>query len=387
MSAVIYVEMILISLSVCAIVLYLQQKSDTTFFKKRTFNVIVLLSCAMLILDMLKFLIENGNIQHSKMLHATVVGLYYVLMCVIPMIIAKYCLKASGFKFHKLGEILFLLPTVESAVLMIVNAFHPFLFVVEADICYHELEYLPLLWIAPFTYIVFALVATAYIYIKDIGHRRSVVKHILTFIIVVIIASLASIINKYLTPWPVVAIDIAYLYMTIQSKRNLDASQAAFVDSLTGVKNAAAYRTMLFGIDERIASGNARFAVAVMDISGLKNVNDQYGHSLGDTLIVTAAKFICSVFSHSPVFRIGGDEFVVIMESADYENRKLLTEAFYEGLNNLNVYNGDEVIPVLIAFGLAVYKSEKEMRYADVFKLADRRMYEHKKTQKLAAEK
>jgi diguanylate cyclase (GGDEF)-like protein len=204
---------------------------------------------------------------------------------------------------------------------------------------------------------------------------------------VAIIASVFAIINKYATPWPVIAIDIAYLYMTIQSKRNQDVSHAAFIDSLTGVKNAAAYRTMLFGIDEKIASGNARFAVAVMDISGLKNVNDEYGHSLGDTLILTAAKFICSVFSHSPVFRIGGDEFVVIMESSDYDNRKVLIEAFYEGLKNLNVYDGDEVIPVLIAFGMAVYKSEKEMRYADVFKLADRRMYEHKKSQKLVVEK
>ena len=387
MSAIIYVEMILISLSVCAIVFYLQQKSDTSFFKKQTFNIIIFLTSAMLLLDMFKFLIENGNLAHTKFLHATVVGLYYVLMCVLPMVIAKYCLKVGGVRFRKLGEIAIILPTVTSAILMIVNAVIPFLFVVDAETCYHELEYLPLLWIAPLAYIGFALVATVYIYIKDIGHRRSIIKHILTFIIVAIIASIAAIINKYITPWPIIAIDIAFLYMTIQSKRNHDASLAAFVDSLTGVKNAAAYRTMLFSIDDKIARGEARFAVAVMDISGLKNVNDGYGHSLGDSLIVTASKFICSVFAHSPVFRIGGDEFVVIMENSDYDNRDTLLEAFNEGIKNLNIYNGEDVIPVSIALGIAIYDKEREMRYADVFKLADRRMYDHKKTQKILQEK
>ena len=382
MNALVYAELIIISLSVCAVVFYLQQKNDTSFFKKPVFNLIILLTGAMLLLDMLKFLIENGNLSHPKALHAAVVGLYYLLMCILPLVIAKYCLKVAGVKFGYVGDVLIALPTLATAVMMIVNAFIPFLFVIDADICYVELEWLRLLWVAPFFYMGFSLISVTHIYIKGNRKKRDLVKHILVFIIAGTAGAAAAAFVSVLSPWPVVAIDIAYLYMTVQSKRNHDTSLAAFTDSLTGVKNAAAYRTTLFDIDEKIVSGKARFAVAVMDISGLKTVNDHYGHALGDSLLVTASRFICSVFSHSPVFRIGGDEFVVILENSDYDSRDLLIETFHEGVKCLNVYNDDEVIPVMIAFGIAIYKEEKEMRYADVFKLADRRMYEHKKLQK-----
>ena len=76
---------------------------------------------------------------------------------------------------------------------------------------------------------------------------------------------------------------------------------------------------------------------------------------------------------------------MVILENSDYDNREVLVESFHTGVRCLNLHNDDDVIPIYIAFGMAIYKEEKEMHYADVFKLADRRMYEHKKAQKLEA--
>ena len=94
----------------------------------------------------------------------------------------------------------------------------------------------------------------------------------------------------------------------------------AYRDSLTGVKNKTAYIEAESRFEEQMRLGRPEFAVAVLDINGLKRINDTYGHDFGDMLIINACRIICKVFQHSPVYRIGGDEFAVILEKTDYEH-------------------------------------------------------------------
>lgn len=90
------------------------------------------------------------------------------------------------------------------------------------------------------------------------------------------------------------------------------------IDPLTGIKNKHAYAQWEENINGRIKEGDQNpFAVVVCDINNLKIVNDMYGHNEGDACIKNACARICGVFSHSPVFRIGGDEFVVILSGED----------------------------------------------------------------------
>lgn len=82
----------------------------------------------------------------------------------------------------------------------------------------------------------------------------------------------------------------------------------AYRDPLTGVKNKTAYQEAERQMEERMRTGQPEFAVVVMDINGLKTVNDTCGHDFGDILIIDACKLICRTFKRSPVYRIGGDE-------------------------------------------------------------------------------
>ena len=78
--------------------------------------------------------------------------------------------------------------------------------------------------------------------------------------------------------------------------------------------------TFLRKLDEQIKCGkDIEFAIALCDVNGLKIVNDTQGHKTGDMYIRDAAKLICETFEHSPVFRVGGDEFVVVY---DYQNHR-----------------------------------------------------------------
>jgi electron-transferring-flavoprotein dehydrogenase len=82
------------------------------------------------------------------------------------------------------------------------------------------------------------------------------------------------------------------------------------------------------------------FAVAVFDINDLKKVNDLHGHKEGDACIRAACKKICTIFDHSPVFRVGGDEFIAILSGADYETLLKRTSGWKEMKRVRNVRAG-----------------------------------------------
>lgn len=146
-------------------------------------------------------------------------------------------------------------------------------------------------------------------------------------------------------------------------------------DKLTGLRNPTAYGRMSKDIELRSRKG-APYAVVVFDANGLKQMNDTYGHEAGNALIKNAAMVICDVFKHSPVFRIGGDEFAAILENHDYEHRDELLKEFLEVSMKSTITVGDMSLPVSVAAGMGVYENGEN--YATVFNRADEAMYKNK---------
>lgn len=148
---------------------------------------------------------------------------------------------------------------------------------------------------------------------------------------------------------------------------------AARKDALTGVKNKHAYVDVETQLNRRIEEGDhMEFAVVVCDVNRLKETNDTKGHQAGDQLIRDACHRICVVFQHSPVFRVGGDEFAVLVQGQDYQALDALVEEIAR-LNRRSRILGD----VVVACGMARYEGERNV--AGVFERADRKMYENKK--------
>lgn len=156
------------------------------------------------------------------------------------------------------------------------------------------------------------------------------------------------------------------------------AKHKAYTDSLTGVKNVHAYTEEKKRLDQRIADGTLYdFGVIVFDLNGLKRVNDTLGHDAGDRYIVDGCKQICRVFKRSPVFRIGGDEFVVLLEGLDYDDRTALLNSFDRQMDN-NMKNG----LVSVSGGMSEYIPGSDSDFNDIFERADHRMYARKKAMK-----
>lgn len=164
--------------------------------------------------------------------------------------------------------------------------------------------------------------------------------------------------------------------LTAHTKENLTAARRmAAVDPLTGVKNKSSYTQWEEKINEEIRTGEkGPFAVVVCDINNLKAVNDLYGHKEGDACIKSACEKICGVFSHSPVFRIGGDEFVVILSGEDFIVRNKLVEKINAVPRDYSKIRIGETISA----GMAEYKEGHHLSLSSVFEDADKVMYERK---------
>ena len=158
------------------------------------------------------------------------------------------------------------------------------------------------------------------------------------------------------------------------NKRSVENERMANIDPMTGVKSKHAFmvreREIDAALDERKLE---EFAIVVCDVNGLKKINDTLGHKAGDEYICSACKMVCEIFSHSPVYRVGGDEFVAILTGRDYILRKDLVRL----LHNRSVAN-ISAGGVVISGGISDFVPGKDRKFHDVFERADELMYEEK---------
>ena len=153
----------------------------------------------------------------------------------------------------------------------------------------------------------------------------------------------------------------------------------AYRDSLTGLRNTTAFNTWLNDFEGGVKETDLEFGVVVFDINYLKETNDCYGHEAGNKLIVAASKIIADTFKRSPVFRIGGDEFLVIIQNRDFLDKEKLLRELYQACDEEILISDNQKTQVSIAVGSAVYDSRIDNGFMDVFNRADSAMYENKR--------
>lgn len=156
------------------------------------------------------------------------------------------------------------------------------------------------------------------------------------------------------------------------------AERMASIDFLTGLPNRRAYEEKLLE-EEHVHS--EQFAVAVFDINGLKKANDTLGHAAGDELIKTMAKFLMNLKDESkeklPFFqgyRVGGDEFVALMQ-VDDRQRLLLHQSLLDQMNN---WKGALNPRISVSVGVSSRSEFPNSSVNELVRIADNRMYQDK---------
>ena len=164
-----------------------------------------------------------------------------------------------------------------------------------------------------------------------------------------------------------------------------DLNKRVFVDALTSVRNKGAYADYIEELQGKLDDGQQiEFAIGVFDCDDLKQVNDQYGHDKGDEYLKVASRLICHVFAHSPVFRIGGDEFSAVLQNEDFQNREQLIVQFEQACNQACTEAENEWEKAHVSAGVAVYDPEHDRSAIDTARRADKVMYENKRLRKEA---
>ena len=160
-------------------------------------------------------------------------------------------------------------------------------------------------------------------------------------------------------------------------------NRKVFVDALTSVRNKGAYTEYVGRLNESIKSEEQpEFSIGIFDCDDLKYINDNYGHDKGDIYLKTACQLICKVFDHSPVFRVGGDEFAVILQNNDLKNKDELIGLFEKRRQDICEKADNQWEEVHIAYGIADYDPQQDSSVSDTVQRADKMMYENKRVQK-----
>lgn len=170
----------------------------------------------------------------------------------------------------------------------------------------------------------------------------------------------------------------------VTTQQHADAmNRLATLDSLTGIRNKTAFDDKMSSLKQEIDEGSARFGIVMIDLNNLKDINDSCGHDKGDISIRRLCELICNVFSHSPVFRVGGDEFVAVLKNRDYDNADKLISSFRE---KMSAIRSDQSLEpwerIEAACGYARYDASTDHTPDDVLVRADGEMYKNKRMMK-----
>ena len=166
-----------------------------------------------------------------------------------------------------------------------------------------------------------------------------------------------------------------------------DLNSKAYRDALTSVRNKGSFDIFARKLNDAIVTAEEgqlpEFAVVMFDCNGLKLINDDYGHNKGDVYLKASCRLICKTFAHSPVFRVGGDEFIAVLQDADYARRDALLAEFDRNAEAINAGAGNPWERVCISKGMAVFNPATDVNVETVLSRADGLMYTEKRRFKL----
>ena len=161
----------------------------------------------------------------------------------------------------------------------------------------------------------------------------------------------------------------------------------AYKDALTGAGNKAAYEKFMAKIEWDIISDEAEFTILMADLNYLKRVNDNFGHDKGNEYLMKMYEMLCEFFPYGKIFRIGGDEFVIIVTNDKCKHVELSVKKLKHKMKK--ILKNTELEPwerVSAAIGISHYEDWKHMTANDVFLEADKNMYADKKAMRAGRE-
>lgn len=166
------------------------------------------------------------------------------------------------------------------------------------------------------------------------------------------------------------------------TEANIKLSEHAHLDELTSLKNRRALQERLSKFDRGDPSSYLPMQAVLFDVDKFKQINDTYGHDVGDQVLAHVAR---EIENHTRemdlVVRYGGDEFLVVMPSCSSDNAYRRAEAIRESISSSPPVINGQPIEVTLSIGIADQTSpDVSVEFSDMLKAADQAMYQSKET-------
>ena len=155
----------------------------------------------------------------------------------------------------------------------------------------------------------------------------------------------------------------------------------AALDPLTGVYNRRFGMSRLHEEFDRAVRMNAPMGVLMMDIDHFKQVNDTYGHLVGDRILIAVTRIARTILRDGDVLiRYGGEEFLAVLPAASCEDLRLVGERMRRAIEDSSVAEGSQTIRVTMSLGAAAYPNQNVEKEETLVQLADDALYQAKES-------
>ncbi len=299
----------------------------------------------------------DGHSENTRTLHYIVKFIEFSVAPFIPLVFANMI-----FKIRKKERIFIQSILIAHVIFEFVSIFYKFVFYIDEQNIYHHADYY---WI----YLAVCLIVICYLFVVGYFFSKRYQNQNGYILLLILIFIASGIVVQTIKPniridWITIAMASTFMYIYHNGLMQ-------YVDGLTQLLNQKTFLTYTANLKNTAT-------VIVFDIDDFKSINDAYGHQFGDKCLVEAAKIIKECYrKYGTCYRIGGDEFAVILESSDK-----IEELNIMFMVNIEMYRikVDDRFPT-ISIGHSMFNPEYDI-ITDVIEKADKNMYNAKNIKK-----
>jgi diguanylate cyclase (GGDEF)-like protein len=152
-------------------------------------------------------------------------------------------------------------------------------------------------------------------------------------------------------------------------------------DSLTGIYNRRTFFKEAQNAIELMQNGSKHASLMILDIDFFKNINDTYGHIIGDKVLSHVVRNIEDQLSSSDIFaRYGGEEFIILLPNREIDNAKILAQLICDTIASTPYMGSNELLRINITLSIGVAYYDTSLPLEDTIKIADEALYEAKES-------
>ena len=383
MEKFLYAEIMLINIAILILLWHNDVRKDRgpVLLNQKLFRILIWINIGAMFSDMVQIMFDGTHFWYSNIIGNVSIFFYYIFQSVIGFIFLLYVdyeLYPDNKRWKKRLPYYAILAVI-SEVMTFSSFWTKWIFVIDENNSYirGNLFYI---------HTIFAFVYMGYILYLLLDYRKTgkidsnmqkeLYNRLFVFPIIPWIGSLAQILLPG-TPWvlPMTTIAILINHITIQNGYMAR-------DYLTGLYNRSQLESFMNYQLRNLKKGNYFFLI-ILDLDKFKEINDTYGHLIGDDALINAAKLIRGSCKRKTdyVARLGGDEFAIIGQCKDAEAVDMIIVRMHEVVDNFNKTN-EKPYKIMFSAGYAIHDGSEDATLDKMISIADDKMYEIKRAKK-----